>query len=117
MSNMETYPAERRRHTRTRLEMTLGCIRLDPDGGDVVDSLRMVDISRGGMGAYAGRSFYPGQRIVLHLPLPTDTGRRNIYATITRCSHNRDRFRVGFAFDTPYAGQSYVGMDTAAAAA
>jgi len=113
----QTYPPERRRHPRTRLEMTLGCIRLDPDGGDVVDSLRMVDISRGGMGAFSGRAYYPGQRIVLSLPLPAEQGRRNIYATITRCQPSRADYRVGFAFDAPHVGQSYASSQAVVATA
>jgi hypothetical protein len=71
----EYRPVDRRRHARTRLAMTLGCIRLDPDGGDVVDSLHMTDISLGGLGAYCNRPYYPGQRIVLSLPLSGE--RRN----------------------------------------
>jgi hypothetical protein len=87
--------------------MTLGCIRLDPDGGDVVDSLRMTDISLGGLGAMCRRPYYPGQRIVLNLPLPSSGGRRNVYATITRCNQLADDYKVGFEFDAPYVGQAY----------
>jgi len=86
--------------------MTLGCVRLDPDGGDVVDSLSMRDISRGGLGAYSSRPYYPGQRIVLNLPVPADGGRRNVYATIVRCRQEDDVYSVGFAFDAPYVGET-----------
>ena len=114
---IETYrPLERRRHPRTRLEMTLGCIRLDPDGGDVVDALQMTDISRSGLGADCGRPYYRGQRIVLSLPLPMNGGRRSIYATIVRCNHADDSYRVGFEFDAPYVGASYAQAETVAAA-
>lgn len=100
---------ERRRHPRTRLQMRLGCIRLDPDGGDIVDSLEMMDISRGGLGADCGRRYYRGQRIVLNLPLTADGGRRHLYATIVRCSANdhESGYRVGFEFDGPYVGTRY----------
>ena len=87
--------------------MTLGCIRLDPDGGDVVDSLHMRDISRGGLGAYSTRPHYPGQRIVLNLPIPAGGGRRNVYATIVRCRQDDEGYSVGFAFDAPYVGEAY----------
>ncbi len=107
MTDRTKYPVERRRHPRTLLAMTLGCIRLDPDGGDVVDSLHMRDISRGGLGAYSVRSYYPGQRIVLNLPVGTTGGRRNVYATIVRCSQVKDGYTVGFAFDAPYVGEEY----------
>lgn len=116
MSSTAYQPVERRRHPRTRLEMTLGCIRLDPDGGDVVDSLHMVDISRGGLGAFCTRSHYPGQRIVLSLPLPMSGGRRKVYAKIVRCSQAQDGYRVGFEFDSPYVGASFCTADAAAAA-
>jgi hypothetical protein len=107
---METQcigPVDRRRHPRTRLEMTLGCIRLDPDGGDVVDSLHMTDISRSGLGAECERPYYPGQRILLSLPLPVSGGRKNVYATIIRCGHEHEGYRVGFEFDAPYVNSSY----------
>ena len=116
MSRSSYQPVDRRRHARTRLQMMLGCIRLDPDGGEVVDSLQMVDISRGGMGAFSERPYYPGQRIVLSLPLPNDLGRRNIYATITRCRHHSDDYHVGFEFDAPYAGSSFAAGTAVAAA-
>jgi len=107
---MTTYthePVDRRRHPRTRLQMTLGCIRLDPDGGDVVDSLHMTDISRSGLGADCERPHYRGQRIVLSLPLPISAGRKNVYATIVRCEQREGGYRVGFEFDAPYVGAAY----------
>ena len=107
MTKGNSFPIERRRHPRTRIAMTLGCVRLDPDGGDVVDSLHMRDISRGGLGACSARAFYPGQRIVLNLPIPAEGGRRNVYATIVRCRQKDDTYSVGFQFDAPYVGETY----------
>jgi hypothetical protein len=107
---------ERRRHPRTKLQMTLQGIRLDPDGGDVVDALRMCDISRSGMGVHTARSFYPGQRVVLCLPLSDHGGRRNIYATVVRCSKEQEDFRVGMEFDTVSLGRLYGGASSVAAA-
>jgi len=106
MSVLRYQPLERRRHPRTRLRMMLHGIRLDPDGGDVRDTLLMVDISRGGMGAVADRWLYPGQRILLCLPLHPDGGRRNLYATVIRCQKVRDGFRVGLEFDHVALGMS-----------
>lgn len=103
----EHRPVDRRRHPRTRLSMILGCIRLDPDGGDVVDSLRMTDISRSGMGALCQRPYYPGQRIMLNLPLPSGSGRRNVYATVIRCKQGDDGYHVGLEFDSPYVGSAF----------
>ena len=108
---------DRRRHPRTRLAMTLGCIRLDPDGGDVVDSLRMTDISRGGVGAKCSRPYYPGQRIVLNLPLPSGGDRRSVYATIVRCNQADESYMVGFEFDAPYVKSAYGYQRQAVAAA
>ena len=117
MDTHRTTPAiERRRHTRTQLQMTLKAIRLDPDGGDPVDTLHMTDISRGGMGCYADRAFYPGQRIVLCLPLSGRQGRRNVYATVVRCRQGEEGYRVGLEFDNASAGARY-GMGQTVAAA
>jgi len=98
-ANATVGTLERRRHARTHLQMNLPCIRLDPDGGDVADSLQMYDISRSGIGAYCNRPFYPGQRIVLCLPLTGETGRRNIYASIVRCRPELEGYRVGMEFE------------------
>jgi hypothetical protein len=99
MTTVSSMLPERRRHPRTRLQMTLRGIRLDPDGGDVSDTLRMVDISRSGMGAVFDRWLYPGQRLVLCLPLHEDGGRRNINASVRRCTKVAEGYRVGLQFD------------------
>lgn len=115
-SDMSFLP-ERRRHGRTRLRMRLRGIRLDPDGGDVVDTLEMTDISRSGLGAQGRRGFYPGQRMVLCLPLSRQGGRRNIYATIVRCRHQDDGgYQVGLEFDNGSVGQ-WCGTSAASVAA
>jgi len=108
--------AERRRHPRTALRMSLRCVRLDPDGGDVMDTLHMTDISRSGMGAICGRPFYPGQRIVLCLPRSDGNGRRNIYASVIRSRPGEDGYSVGLEFDRASAATWY-GARTAAVAA
>ena len=108
MSNVEHRPAERRRHPRTHLSMTLGCIRMDPDGGDTTDSVRMTDISMGGLGASSTRPFYRGQRILLQLPLPGDGQGRHLYATIIRCRQAEGGgYKVGMEFDAPYVASAY----------
>ena len=99
MSHLTYVPPERRRHQRTLLGMMLHGIRLDPDGGDVQDTLHMTDISVSGMGALSDRWLYPGQRIVLCLPVHPEGGRRNLYATIVRCQRLQDGFTVGMEFD------------------
>ena len=116
---MNTYTAtstERRRHPRTALRMSLRCIRLDPDGGDVSDSLDMTDISRSGMGAICERAFYPGQRILLNLPAGQDRGRRNIYAAVVRSQPVREGHRVGLEFDRASAAAWYSAPFSAVAA-
>ncbi|KKL44945.1 hypothetical protein LCGC14_2360600, partial [marine sediment metagenome] len=99
MNKQRSMTTERRRHPRTQLKMTLHGVRLDPDGGDVYDTLQMTDISRCGLGALADRWLYPGQRIVLCLPLHPDGGRRNIYSTVIRCKKDRDDYHIGLEFD------------------
>lgn len=93
-------PAERRRYPRTQIHLPVQAIRLDPDGDDVVDSLEMIDISRGGIGAVCRRSYYPGQRVLLRLPSP-GLGVRNVCATVLRCAKTLDEYQVGFEFEQP----------------
>ena len=92
-------PVERRRHPRTMVQMLLNGVRLDPEDGEVLDTLRMVDISRGGMGAYVDRAAYPGQKFILRLPISEKSGRRSICATVMRCRQMEDGWRVGLRFD------------------
>ena len=99
MNGQTILPAERRRHPRTMVRMSLPCVRLDPDGGDVLDTLHMIDISRSGMGAVCDRAFYPGQRIMLCLPQTQGTGRRNVYASVIRSRTGDQGYRVGLEFD------------------
>jgi len=115
MPETQESTPERRRHARTRIQMMLKGIRLDPDGGDVIDTLHMQDISRGGLGAITQRGFYPGQRMVLSLPLSGQGGRRNIYARVVRCGQHEDGYRVGLEFDATAVG-SWCGVSTQAAA-
>ncbi len=92
--------AERRRHSRTHIHIRIRALRLDPDGGEVIDSLQMQDISRGGLGAISEKPYYPGQRVILCLPMSAAKGRRNVYATIRRCRRVEDGYSLGMEFDT-----------------
>ena len=110
--------AERRRHPRTKMETTLRSICLDPAAVDIVSTLETVDISRGGVGAMSLRSFYPGQRVVLCLPLAGGLGNRNLYATVVRSRFDAQQqgYRVGMEFDGAAMGAA-LGLDVAMAAA
>jgi hypothetical protein len=116
MTQSHSIPLERRRHPRTKLEMRLRGVRLDPDCGDVVEQLHMTDISKSGIGATTGRAFYPGQRIVLSLPVPSSGGQRNLYATIVRCHQVDQGYRVGMEFDNA-AAEAYARQDEQVVAA
>jgi len=83
-----------------QLQMALRCIRLDPSDVDVVDTLHLADISRSGMGAYTDRAFYPGQRVVVCMPLSGENGRRNLYARVVRCRPDDEGYRVGLEFES-----------------
>ena len=96
---MKEAIAERRRYQRTQVRMAVDCVRLDPDGGDVVDTIHIIDISQGGMGAVSDRAFYPGQRVVLQLPQTAEGARRSIHATVVRCRHRQEGFHLGLQFD------------------
>lgn len=106
MTQSKSIPLERRRHPRTKLEIRLRGIRLDPDCGEVVEQLHMRDISKSGIGATSARAFYPGQRIVLALPAPSSGRQRNLYATVVRCRQTEQGYRVGMEFDNA-AGEAY----------
>ncbi len=79
--------------------MMLHGVRLDPDGGDVQNTLQMVDISRGGMGVISERWLYPGQRLVLSVPLHPEGVRKNLHATVVRCRSVREGYHIGLEFD------------------
>ena len=79
-------------------------------------ALHAGDTWRSGLGAYCDRPFYPGQRLVLCLPLTGENGRRNIYATVTRCRPTEDGYRVGMAFDRVSLGSWTAAQDVSAAA-
>lgn len=106
---------ERRRHARTKLECAFQGVRLDPDGCNVVDTFEGVDISRSGVGAFSSRSYYPGQRVVVALPLSDRSGHRNIYAKVVRSRQKDRQWEVGLAFDGVSADTWY-GVSTLAAA-
>ena len=117
MSRISSMPVERRRHTRTNLQMTIRSVRLDPDCGDVIDCLHMQNISRSGLGAVTDRAFYPGQRVILSLPIVPGMARKNVYARVVRCRRNRQAYDVGLEFETLSAGAwCGVGASTVAAA-
>lgn len=90
--------AERRRHPRTQLQMSLRALKMDPEG-DSLETFYMMDISRSGIGALAGQAYYPGQRVVLNLPIPNQPNRRSVYATVVRCRAEQDGYRLGMMFD------------------
>ncbi|MCL2701361.1 MAG: PilZ domain-containing protein [Phycisphaerae bacterium] len=90
--------AERRRHIRTQLQITLRALRMDPDG-DSVEAFDMTDISRSGIGAMSDRTYYPGQRVMLNMPLPNAPKRQHIYATVVRCRPEQAGYRLGLMFD------------------
>ena len=98
--NTKRSQAERRRHVRTPLQITLRALRMDPDG-DSVEMFTMTDISRGGIGAKSERTYYPGQRVVLNMPLPDAPRRQRVYATVVRCCREQDGYRLGMSFDRP----------------
>lgn len=105
----QTLP-ERRRHPRVLVQMPLRCIRLDPANVDVVDTLHTLDISRSGLGAHTDRAYYPGQRILLDMPMSETHGRRRIYASVKRCSQDSQGYRVGLKFDSVIIGAFYAGQ-------
>ena len=116
MLSADAKLAERRLHPRTQLSMPLQLTRMDPDGGDLVEQVEMVDISRGGLGAICGRWHYPGQRVVVRLPGPGMSA-RNICGIVRRCAPVGWQFRVGIEFDRPIGSLCAEDLGPTAAAA
>ena len=110
------YPSERRMHPRTRVNMSIQVMRMDPDAGDLIDQVEMVDISRGGIGLVSDKSFYPGQRLVMKLPA-TGMDVRSICGVIRRCERRGESFQVGVEFDHPIASLCADGAKPVMAAA
>ena len=81
------------------VQVPLGMPNRSIGGGDILDRLDVVDVSAGGMGALADRSFYPGQRVVLSLPRTQEGKKRSIHATIVRCRQKSQGFHIGMRFD------------------
>ena len=117
MSEQGNLLQERRRHTRTQIQMRVDCIRLDPDGEDIIDSLETLNISSSGIGAISQHRFYPGQRVLLCLPLTSVGGRRNVYASVVRCRQDREGYSVGLEFDSTSGGALCNPLPAAAVAA
>jgi len=99
------------------VQMKLKGIRLDPEEGELIDTLRMVDISQGGMGAMLDRQAYPGQKFVLNLPLMGHMGRRRICATVVRCKGTDDGWRIGLQFEPLSVGNWMTDRNSKVAAA
>ena len=100
MMVLDSSPAERRRFPRTQVSMSVQAIVLDPDSGDMVEHLDMVDISRGGIGATCSRPLYPGSRVLLRMPAP-GLGVRRLCATIRRCQKTDNGYLLGIEFEHP----------------
>ena len=117
MATIRYYPPERRRYPRTQLRMMLHGIRLDPDGGDVQNTLEMVDISRSGIGVISDRWLYKGQKIALTIPSHGQKGRKSIFATVVRCQKVNEGYRVGLEFDPVAVAMTLEGTSTTTLAA
>ena len=115
MTSVETYPPERRLYPRTQVQMRVQVLRLDPNEGDLVDELQMVDISRNGIGALSERMFYPGQRLIMKLPA-AGMDVRNVCGQVRRCNRVDDRFIIGVEFDHPIASLCADGAGSSIAA-
>ena len=106
MNGVELSGRERRKHPRTRVHLPLQCIRMEPDGPSVLDRLEAVDISRGGLGAITQQRYYPGQRVVVRLPVMRTNGDRHMFAKVVRCRPLRDEgYRVGLQYEAASFGE------------
>lgn len=109
---------ERRHYPRTQVQMALQVLRLDPSGIELIDQVRMTDISRGGIGAVSEKAYYPGQRLILKLP-GAGMGVRTLCATVRRSLKVEGTYHLGIEFEHPMASlcADEAGCGSAAAAA
>ncbi len=85
--------------------MAIHCVRLDPGGTSVLDQLEMFDMSRSGIGAVSDQSYYPGQRVMVRLPLSRASGARHMYARVVRCRPSREGgYEIGLEFEAAVRG-------------
>lgn len=79
--------------------------------GSSPESLRIVDLSAGGIGGYMSRAVAPGTRCVISLDAILESGTRRIsvWGTIAYCSSRASEFRVGIKFlDSDTMSKAYL---------
>jgi hypothetical protein len=70
-----------------------------------MDRVNMFDISRSGIGGLSDRRYYPGQRVVVCMPVGGDDSLRSLQAKVVRCQAEREGgYQVGLEFDAASLG-------------
>ncbi len=105
MECIKTAGQEQRRHPRMHLQMGIHCVRLDPSGQNTLDQLSTFDISKSGIGATSDQPYYPGQRVMVRLPIARADGDRHMYARVVRCRRDREQgYQIGLEFEAASRG-------------
>ncbi len=88
---------ERRRFPRWTWDAQLQSIYIDSDGRKIVELIRAVDISKGGLGAITRYAHTIGEHFVLGLPEP-DGKTRYVHAKVVRSWDDEEGSHVGMKF-------------------
>jgi len=104
MSSAPMTPQDRRRFRRSVVGMPLQAVRHTTPQNDPrrIVGLRVLNVSRGGVGAISQESIPVSEALTLFFP-PLGPGRgRDAPGQVVHCQDCGDHFAVGIAFEEPW---------------
>jgi hypothetical protein len=104
MSSAPMTPQDRRRFRRSVVGMPLQAVRHTTSQNDPrrIVGLRVLNVSRGGVGAISQESIPVSEALTLFFP-PLGPGRgRDAPGQVVHCQDCGDHFAVGIAFEEPW---------------
>jgi len=113
VSNAPVTPQDRRRFRRSIVGMPLQAVRHNAPQDDPrrVVGLRVLNVSRGGVGAVAQDLLRPAETVTLFFP-PLGPGRgRDAAGMVVHCKECGDHFAIGIAFEEPWSEREDVRAD------
>ena len=112
MSGETSFETERRQFPRAMLELPASIVRrsASADHPKRVVGLRILDVSRGGVGAIAQEALREEEPVtVLFPPIGARKG-IDTPGQVVQCCEHEDRFRVGIRFHDPWPEHEARGM-------
>ena len=104
MSRSPAHQTERRQFTRAVVEVPATAVRRNRSVEDRrhVVSLRVLNVSRGGVGAVATDPLESREPVVVFFPPMGPRKGRDTHGQVVRCEECGGRYAVGIAFDEPW---------------